>query len=168
MNVFIGVDNGVSGSFGVITEENYYFKKTADFTQKETDYTKAVKYVHLIDPRLLGQWLSRWKGQNIHAMIERPMVNPSRWRATLSAMRCLEATRVVFLLLGIPQVFLDSKEWQNLLLPSGLVGPAALKRASVSVASRMFPKFEEMFRKHKDADGMLIAEHCRRQFKSGE
>jgi hypothetical protein len=68
----------------------------------------------------------------------------------------LEATEIVLEELQIPYQFIDSKEWQKVLLPSGLKGDQ-LKKAALDVAKRLFPKQEIV-----NADSLLIAEYCRR------
>ena len=40
-----------------------------------------------------------------------------------------------------------------------------LKAASLDIGKRLFPLYAEVMEKQKDADGMLIAEFCRRKFK---
>jgi hypothetical protein len=89
-------------------------------------------------------------------MIERSMINPMRWVASVSAIRCLEATEIILEELQIPYQFIDSKEWQKVLLPSGLKGDQ-LKKAADDVAKRLFPKQTIV-----NSDSLLIAEYCRR------
>ena len=112
-------------------------------------------------------------------MIERPMVNPCRFTATVSAVRALEATLIVLEALAIPYEYIDSKEWQRELLPKGLwkakltktgrtvqkAESADLKFASIEVAKRLFPNAPTL--KVGDADGMLIAEYARRKYSEG-
>jgi hypothetical protein len=103
--------------------------------------------------------------ENVHVMIERPMVNPTRFKATKSALRALEATLIVLERMHFAHRFIDSKEWQKDLLPQGTVGPVELKRASKEIGIRYFPHLREAIEKQGDADGLLIAEHCRREHK---
>jgi len=49
------------------------------------------------------------------------------------------------------------------LLPQGIKGDE-LKVASKDIGCRLFPEHTELIVKHKDADGILIAEYCRRKF----
>lgn len=86
-------------------------------------------------------------------------------KALNSAMRSMEATLIVLELLQIPYVWLDSKSWQSELLPHGLKGTDELKKASMDVGIRRFPQFKELIQKHKDSDGILIAEYCRMKYK---
>jgi len=161
MRYFVGIDNGCTGSLGIISDKGVEFYKTP--VKKEQNYTKKKANVSRIDVVQLQDILSGLA--NPHALIERPMVNPRMFQATLSAVRALEATLNVIELLGIPYEYIDSKEWQKELLPKGTKGKEDLKKASLDIGSRLFPQFKEDFEKQKDADGMLIAEYCRRKYK---
>jgi hypothetical protein len=90
--------------------------------------------------------------------LERPMINPGRFFASMSAMRALEATLIVLETNEFSYVYLDSKEWQHVLLPKGLE-KEALKQGSLDIGRRLFPKLT--FK--GDADGILIAEYLRRK-----
>ena len=167
MVTYIGIDNGVSGSIGIIHDSDYLFFKMP--TKSEQNYTKAKANVTRIDVIKLDDIFQKYilntnDSQNIVVMIERPMVNPGRFKATTSALRALEAVLVYLESRNIGINYLDSKEWQKQLLPSGLKGEE-LKKASLDIGNRMFPLYSNAFEKQKDADGMLIAEHCRRKFK---
>ena len=90
--------------------------------------------------------------------IERPMVNPMRFAATLSAMRALEATVIFFEGRKIPYSYIDSKEWQKVMLPEGLKGSDELKEASDSICRRLFPDVEVC---KGGGDSLLIAKYMR-------
>lgn len=94
--------------------------------------------------------------EQIKVYIERPMVNPGRFKATVSALRCLEATLIVLEELNLAYEYEDSKGWQKAMLPAGLKGEE-LKEASVNVAKRIFPGLAI-----KDGDSLLMAECMRR------
>jgi len=171
MRMYVGIDNGVSGSIGIIYQDEacrgvYYYPMP---TFKEQDYTKSKKNITRIQWRRLRKLLKMamksldTPAEQVQIMIERPMVNPSRFRATGSALRALEATLIVLNSLKLSWVFVDSREWQKELLPKDAKG-ADLKTASCSIGIRMFPSCEKTITKQKDADGLLIAEHCRRTF----
>ena len=153
---YIGLDNGVSGSIGIISPTGTSFFHIP--TKSTLDYTKDAKNVTRIDVVKLEQLL--WIPGNYFLVMERPMVNPTRFTATKSAMRALEATLIVLEKLDIPYRFIDSKEWQKDMLPKKLKGTEALKKASKDVGTRLFPQFKDLFK--KDADGLLIAEWARR------
>jgi len=165
--IFIGIDNGVSGTIGIILPSKSLFYKTPTFSQQ--NYTKKkANITRIAGTQLLQLIESAYKGMDlrmlrIHCMIERPMVNPMRFNATTSALRALEATLVIIEQLGFPHSYVDSKEWQKVLLPKGCVGDE-LKDASRDIGCRLFPQHKELIIAHKDADGILIAEYCRRKF----
>lgn len=170
--LYIGIDNGVSGSIGLIKQSkdtrNYAFFKTPTFS--EQDYVKNKRNITRIDFRkfidIITSFCSGVKPEELQIMIERPMINPGRFRATISATRAMEATLIGISIVseGIPIQWVDSKEWQKILLPKKLKGDD-LKKASLQVGLRMFPKCKSRILRHKDADGLLIAEHCRRSYK---
>ncbi|GAH84395.1 unnamed protein product, partial [marine sediment metagenome] len=112
--------------------------------------------------QLLRNWDSEDDGL-IRVFIERPYVNPQGFKATASALRCLEATLIAIEALGLSYQYMDSKEWQREMLPLGLKGTAELKKASVDIGCRLFPQYAEQIRKHKDGDSLLIAEYARRK-----
>lgn len=150
MKTYIGIDNGVSGAIGVLNEREAWWYSMP--VRKELNYTKAKKWINRVD---VGRLKNIRLGPNPMAFIERPMVNPGRFQATLSAIRCLEATLIALEQLGIPYQYIDSREWQKTQLPSGLAGDE-LKKASLDVGRRLWPTID--FR--PDADALLIARHA--------
>jgi hypothetical protein len=159
---YIGVDNGVSGTIGIVSNDEDFkpiFISTVVFSQQ--NYTKKKANINRIDTVALHDLLSQYT-DNSFILLERPMVNPGRFKATISAIRALEATLIVIEQLNIPFQYVDSKQWQKVMLPSGLKG-AELKSASMDIGCRLFPQFAEQIKKHKDADGLLMAEFARRE-----
>lgn len=160
--LYIGIDNGVSGTIGIVSNDPEFQPVniiTPVFPQQ--NYTKTKANINRINTPALEGLLMPYKDDSF-ILIERPMVNPGRFKATTSALRALEATLIVIERLGIPFQYIDSKEWQKAMLPSGLKGPE-LKTASVDIGCRLFPQFKQTIVSHKDADGLLIAEYGRRQ-----
>ena len=156
---YIGIDNGVSGTIGILGKQNHFIE-TPTITQ--LNYTKKKSNISRIDVILLRTILQEYQPKLI--LLERPMVNPSRFQATASALRALEATLIIIEELFLPYMYIDSKEWQKELLPSGIKGSANLKEASKQIGCRLFPEFTKEIEKHGDADGLLIAEYCRRHY----
>lgn len=155
---YIGIDNGVTGSIGIVpfVGTGAAFHHTPTFSC--LNYQKEAKNITRVDAAALKEILSGVKAP--FAVIERPLVNPGMFSATLSAVRALEATLTVIEGLFIPYMFVDSKQWQKVMLPAGVKGDA-LKTASSDIGRRLFPQFGHMFK--NDADGMLIAEWARRE-----
>lgn len=162
MKIWIGIDNGTTGTIGFINEDGRvidFFKTPTIFEQ---NYTKAKGNITRIDCNSLINKLDILFKEDfvLKALVERPMVNPTRFQATTSALRALEATLIVLECLAIPYQYIDSKEWQKVLLPKGVKGAEELKKASLDIGKRLFPK---NILKHPDMDGLLIAEYGRRK-----
>lgn len=155
--ISIGIDNGVTGSIGIITPTG--IMHYAAPVNKCLNYTKSKQWLKRIDGTVLAEILKPHAGPQTYCMIERPMVNPGRWKATVSAIRALEATQIVLDMVKIPYQFIDSKEWQRVLLPRDLE-KHELKTASLEIGSQRFPAVD--LSDFDDADGLLIAEFCRR------
>lgn len=163
--LFIGIDNGVSGTIGCIYNNQTWFFKTP--IKSEQNYTKKKGNIsRIISAKLkaqISEVLNETWPEAIMCLIERPMVNPGRFAATTSALRALEATLTVIEDLQVPYQYEDSKAWQKELLPKGSKA-AQLKSDSVNIGCRLFPQHAELIKKHGDADGILMAEYCRRKF----
>ncbi len=182
---YIGIDNGITGSIGIIHSDNYlqeeYIKTPTIIMQ---DYTKAKKNITRIKVKELSMIIKniqsiRIEEGKILAILERPLVNSMRFKATISAVRCLESQLSILESLGIPYMFIDSKEWQKEVLPLPAIKKKEnetakekkerkqerqrqLKSLSRDIGIRLFPHLKEQILKQKDADGILIAEWARR------
>ena len=155
MKLFIGIDNGVTGSLGLVSDQSAIVFKTP--VRKVLNYTKKKAFLNRLDGIRLNDMLRPYVDSfDCFALIERPMVNPVRWAASVSAIRCMEATLIVIESLKIPYAYIDSKEWQKALLPAGLE-KKELKLAALDVAARLYPalKLDDT-----DADGLLIAHYA--------
>ena len=159
------IDNGVSGSIGVIYPDRSIevmkmpiFKSLSYQTTKET-------YVNRVDTKVLLEHMAKVKAKSdrVFVLMERPLNNPGKYQATLSAMRAMEATLICIEQMEFPMGWIDSKKWQKELLPKGVSGEG-LKLASKEVATRLVPECKEFVYKTKkhDGDGILIAECARR------
>lgn len=156
--IFVGLDNGVSGSIGIVGNDiEPVFVKTP--VKKEQDYTKKKKIVTRLDYSDFMGLFSKYNKNDVCVLMERPMLNPGRMAASISAIRCHEAELIMLEIMGVRHMFIDSKEWQRVLLPKGCAGEE-LKKASLDIGNRLFPQFVDV--KHPDRDGILIAEYARR------
>jgi len=156
----IGIDNGVTGGISILlSRDGISHIKTP--VRKELSYTKAKKFISRIEVIPLERHLKMTLAgeDNPLCLMERPMLNPGRLTASISAMRALEATLIVLERLKIPYIYIDSKEWQKEMLPKGLKGSEQLKAAANDVAKRLFPQI-----KIYNADSLLIAEYGRRKY----
>ena len=156
---YIGIDNGVTGTIAILHPVfRVFFDKIP--VKVEQSYTKAKQNISRIDVKKFKDIFDQYDDiSNSYCLIERPMINPTRWKASMSGIRALEATLTVLELYGIPYSYCDSKEWQKSLLPSGLE-KEDLKKASLDIGTRLFPGIQL---KHPDRDGLLIAEYARRK-----
>jgi len=162
---YIGIDNGVTGTVGIISVSSMGMRSQFYVTPifNTQDYTKKKKNINRIHYQNLLQMMYPCvrRLENTFAMIEAPLVNPGKFNATASALRALEATLIALESLQIGYEIVHCSDWRKKLLPSGVAGSAEQKKASVSVGRKLFPKHRELIEKHKDADGLLIAEYCR-------
>lgn len=161
--IYIGIDNGVSGTIGIITSTGSRFFKTPVFKQMSYQKTKKTN-INRVDFMALSKIFARitGSGASCFALIERPMINSARFAASMSAARCLEATLIILELYEVPYQYVDSKLWQKEFFPAAK-GSVALKEASYNIGCRLFPGHQTTIGKHKDADGILIAEYARRK-----
>lgn len=166
MRIYIGIDNGVTGSVGVVGEniEPVYFPVPAF---KQQSYTKKKQNITRIDTHELRHMIRQAlpdvvNDYDVFAVIERPMINPGRFQASISAARALEAVLTVIEFMDYGHCYIDSKEWQRELLPAGCK-QAELKQISSDIGKRLFPLLSDAIDEHKDADGILIAEYARRK-----
>lgn len=165
--LYIGIDNGSTGTIGIIHDDYIRFELTPVF--ETLSYTHTAQYIKRLNvekfTNIIMDALKETGTEtfNTICVIERPMINPKMFKATLSAVRIFEAQLCVLDMIGIPYRFIDSKHWQRDILPVGVKTSPELKKASMNVGLRLFPSQEDLIRKHKDADGMLIAEWARRK-----
>lgn len=164
MTIYVGIDNGVSGSIGWINNDDGTFGFHLTPTFQSIDYPKKGKNIRRIDTQALHVLLHNIcleivPQQRSLILLERPMVNPKRFHATKSALRSLEATLITLEELELAYRYIDSKEWQKQLLPN-VKTAARLKEASMQIGCQLYPSLRGKFK--DDADGMLIAEWANR------
>lgn len=157
--IYIGVDNGISGTIGIVGDDiDPIFVPTP--SKVEQNYTKVKQDVHRLDVKAFASLLSQFEAKDVTVIMERPMINPGLFKASISAARCFEAELAIIELLQLRHMYVDSKDWQKVLLPKGTKGSDELKKASLDIGNRLFPQLED--NKHKDRDSILIAEYGRR------
>ena len=158
--IYVGCDNGVSGTIGFVGDgiEPKIFHTPI---KKEQDYTKSKKIISRLDYSKFMQLFDGYDKNDIIILQERPLINSTRFNATISAARCHEAELIMVELMGLKHMFIDSKEWQSILLPKGIKGSDEQKKASLDIGNRLFPMFADF--NHGDRDGLLIAEYARRK-----
>ena len=157
MKTYIAIDNGATGTYCIMSQEG--IKHGPLPTKKAINYQKKKQEITRIDHEKFNTFLGEISSgsEACLVVIERPFVNPHGFKATTSGLRAFESVLIGVERNGLGHVFVDSREWQKSLLPSGIKGRAELKKASVDVAARLFPQI-----KTKDADSILMAEWARR------
>jgi len=168
---YIGIDNGSTGSIGIIETVSRWSIFGPTPIRKMQDYTKKKKTISRLDTDLFLDLMTRHNTGNENranhtAVIERPMINSTRFNASMSAARMLESTITCLEYLRIPYMFVDSKQWQRVMLPRRMskCTTPQLKKASLDIGLRLFPKHANEIIKQKDADGLLIAEWAQSGF----
>jgi len=169
--IYLAIDNGISGSVGWVNESGSQSGVFSMPVFVEQDYVQKKQNVTRIDTEALSQNLkdlvmetltaSDFNKPSVRLFLERPLVNPMRYRATLSAIRAWEATLIVLRPFKWSYVVVDSRKWQKEMLPTGCKGPE-LKIASVQVGCRLFPDHADWIKAQGDADSLLLAEFSRR------
>lgn len=164
--VFIGIDNGPSGSIGIQVYNHKGFGIGSLFMKTPTymrqDYTKKKKRISQLDLKALKKIFRAIKNDNVYSAMERPLVNPGRWNASIVGVRVHQQWLDLFDFFHLPEpISLDSREWQKTMLPKGTTGEE-LKVRSKEIGLRLFPKACSSV-KNKDYDGMFICEWIRRK-----
>lgn len=160
MIVYIGIDNGTSGSIGIIAGKDVKYIKMPSY--RERNYTKKKQFIRRIDFKKLIEILCEYKNLRIKCCMERPYTSKFSKTALISA-RAFEATLLALQIFNIKPIIIDSLEWQNLYLPGKLIGEER-KSASLLLGKKWFPSIN--FKRFKDADGILIAKYL--QYKMTE
>lgn len=172
--LYIGIDNGNTGTIGWIGENTHGMVETP--VKVEQSYTKKAQKMTRIDHVRLAELFREVQGgcdpSEVLVVMERPFTgsftkgkNGGRggFVANVSAARAFEVTRCLVEQAHFAYEIVDSKQWQKKLLPYGIKGSDNLKAASKDIGLRLFPDLEGVIKKHKDADGILMAEYARRE-----
>ena len=159
-------DNGTTGTIGWICSPPMVEDMIEVPVKKRASFHKSPRSTTVIDidalEKALRDMLDRAKVKpcDVIAYRERPMINPKRWQASMSASRADEAETIVLERMGIEYHYVDSKAWQRHILPSsGKKGTTSdiLKAESKDIGCKMFKHLSTIINKHGDADGILGA-----------
>ncbi len=154
------IDNGSSGSIGIISDTSPTPTYILTPIKSEQDYTKKKKNISRLDHVTFMRLLSGFDPASTIIFLERPLINSTMFNTSISASRVFESQLVIIEQLGFPHQIIDSKEWQTGLLPSSRkkgTTSAILKKESMDLGLRLFPMFSDLIKRHKDADGILGA-----------
>lgn len=167
--MILGLDNGTTGTYALLADNGKCLAFGLTPTLKTLSYTKTKQYITHVDVPAFAALLKPLllPAETLHVVIERPMVNPTRFKQSMSGVRADEAFYIMCVnFLQCAYQHTDSKEWQKTMLPHGMQKDE-LKRASKDVAIRMFPQYTKIITEHKDGDALLIAEYYRRKLVGG-
>lgn len=176
VKLVIGLDNGATGTVCSIIPEMKYI----DFIQTPSivslDYPKDLQYISRIDINELSKWIKKkikkakkFYNQPIKMIVvmQRPMVNPQRFKQSGNALRALEATIIMLQSLQIDYVIIDSKKWQHYFFGKNTM-ILDLKAQSMKKGLQILNNYKirvkdkelmsDIIKKHGDADGMLICQ----------
>lgn len=153
MKTTIGIDNGPTGTIGIIGPDGVIFEETP--TTPCLHYGKKGTKTQRLDRGELIDMLCQIDPNKAMAFVERPFTGrfPA---ANISAARFYEATIIVLEDLKIGYEVVDSKVWQLPMLGK-VKGSAALKEASRLRGVQIYPMHRMAIEDHGDADGLLIA-----------
>lgn len=155
MKVTIGIDNGASGSVGILGADGGAFFEP--MPSKPSLEGKSGKVIQRVDHQQLLALLTARATGDVRAYVERPFTGKFL-NAVLPGQRSFEAVLIVLETLGIGYEVVDSRGWQRAIL-GDVKGSSELKRASRLRGAQRYPAFATVIKDHGDADGLLIAEH---------
>lgn len=154
----VGIDNGSTGSIGVLAEGFAHFLEVP--TQDYLHYGKKGSIGQRLERSAFKTWLTSWRdiaGTDPRIFIERPF-SGKFINAVVPAHRFFEATIICLEDLKFGYEVIDSGVWQTPVL-GNVKGSPELKRASLLRGIQLYPKLEADLRAHGDADGLLIAHY---------
>lgn len=158
--VYIGIDNGVSGSIAILTSNGELLGWSRTPTYKRLSYAKTGRLESCIDRVHLKYLLQPYKDGPALVLMEYPYLNPTQFATSFSATTSFADTRSVVEDLGMAHDFKPAKEWQKVMIPN-VKGTIDLKQASTSLAKRLYPKL--VIPKGCDGDAVCLAEYGRRK-----
>lgn len=180
-NIVFGIDNGSTGTVSCIIPYNNYVSFIQTPSRECLDYTKQIQYISRIDYNVFKQWFKNnlKKGNKIYkqqlkpiVILQRPMVNPQRFKQSGHALRAFQATILLLEQLELQYIIIDSKKWQHHFFGKN-TSQLDLKKQSLQLGIKIIQQIcnnsqqknegcEEMkqcIRKHGDADGLLICKY---------
>lgn len=162
--IYIGIDNGVTGSIGIIYDKTEKYDLIQTPFKKELLYTKEKQHISRLCFDKFFNILNKLKYEgDCKIMLEYPYSNKTNNKALRSGLRCFEAQLIVIEQLNFKKKkieYIQAKEWQALYL-AGIKGRENLKQVSKEYGCLMFPEIKDKISKYKDADGLFIAKYLR-------
>lgn len=177
VDLIIGMDNGSTGTIcsWVIKNNKINFLLTP--SKRELNYQKQIKYIDRIDHQFMINWIKEqikyaqklYKNEiKVILILQRPMVNPQRFEASLNAVRAFEAVLIIIEQLNLKYIVIDSKEWQHyffgkdtvlldLKLESKKYGIKTINEFKKE--NKNYAQYLDVIESHGDADALLITKY---------
>lgn len=160
--IWIGIDNGVSGSIGIIGTGIEPMMVNA------REYTRKKKRGGLeVDPTAFLQIITE-HGPVSGVVLEKPFRGQFR-NTEVSAAHFDSVARTIMELHQIPFIQVDSREWQKPLLKitqkKGVKNDT--KRISLEAGVLRWPSLRAQIEDQGDADALFLATHARHEFPGG-
>lgn len=163
--IYLAIDNGHTGTVAWVGE-GLHPTILETPVKKEQSYTKKAQKMTRVDHVRMAEIFQEVRGDHdpsdVLVILERPMTNNKFGKAVISAARAFDVTRCLVEQAHFAYEIVDSKQWQRVMLPTGIKGSDNLKAASMDIGLRLFPDQEKVIKHHKDADALLMAEWARR------
>jgi hypothetical protein len=185
VNIIFGIDNGVTGTVAcILPEYSDYIDILETPVIESENYTQDVQKINRINIKELSEWIKKHlnfakkiykdKIKSI-VILERPMVNPQRFKNSLIAIRAFEATLITLESLELNYIIIDSKKWQHHFFGKDTT-QIDLKRASLKLSLDIleqnkeskyyvFEDLKKLLEKHGDGDAFLIGYYIKEKTK---
>ena len=168
--IYVAQDNGTTGRLAALRDDGDVLRFVDVPAQSTLAYTKKKQHVTRLDWVSLRNWyqqlaLEAGVTDNLRLFVERPMIFPGRFAASISAARAFEATLIAVEAAGLQPVrIVDSRDWQRVMFPEGWE-KGETKKLSREIGARLFPVYAQAILRTKDtdADALLMAECARRE-----
>ncbi len=160
--IWIGIDNGVSGSIGIISPTGTKMVHAREYTRKKKRGGLELDAAAFKD-------LILQDGIPHGVVLERPFTGQHR-NVVVSAAHFDSVARTVMELNGIPFIQVDSTDWQRPLLKivrkKGV--HADTKRVSMEAGVLRWPSLRAQIEDQGDADALFLAVHAMHEFPGGQ
>lgn len=155
MSTYMGIDNGVSGSIGIISDGSPRLIHAREYTRSKPKRKGSLE----CDPFAILRILDEAKPDGV--VLERPFRGQFR-NTEVSAAHFDSVVRTILETRGIPFIQVDSKKWQGPLL--GIVKAGETKSTSLSLGKRRWPSLAAEIEDQGDADALFMAVHAMHEF----
>lgn len=155
MSTYIGIDNGVSGSIGILRDGVPELIHAREYTRPKAKRKGSLE----CDPFAITKILEDAKPDGV--VLERPFRGQFR-NTEVSAAHFDSVVRTILETRGIPFIQVDSKKWQGPLL--GIVKAGETKHTSLSLGKRRWPALAAQIEDQGDADALFMAVHAMHEF----